>query len=51
MPFGLEGLRKSLSSHINKPVKTAAHSVIKTVKNFGHGDLRDDIMLIIAQLK
>ncbi len=51
IPFGLEGLRKSLSAHINKPVKTAAHSIIKTVKSFGHGDLRDDILLIIAQLK
>jgi len=51
MPFGLEGLRKSLITYINKPVDNAAKLIVNEVKNFGHGDLRDDILLIITHLK
>ncbi len=48
-PFGLAGLRDSLARNINEPVGIAAKSVIQDVLKFSQRDLRDDVLLLIAQ--
>ncbi len=48
-PFGLAGLRDTLSRNIHEPVALAAKSIIKDVLKFSQRDLRDDVLLLIAQ--
>lgn len=48
-PFGLAGLREALSRNIHEPVALAAKSVIQDVLKFSQRDLRDDVLLLIAQ--
>ncbi|HPG40942.1 MAG TPA: SpoIIE family protein phosphatase [bacterium] len=49
-PFGINGLKESLLDGVSSPVDEAAHAIINQVRNFGHGDLRDDILLILTEL-
>jgi len=49
--FGMGGLRRSLQKHIRKPVARAAGDIIKDVRSFCSDSLRDDIMLMILELK
>jgi sigma-B regulation protein RsbU (phosphoserine phosphatase) len=51
VPFGLDGLKASLKKHIIKPVSTATRSIIRDVERFSYGELRDDILLVIAEIK
>jgi len=50
-PFGLLGLRNSLQRHINKDAFESARAFVRDVRAFGHGDQRDDILLIFAEIK
>ncbi|NOY60629.1 MAG: SpoIIE family protein phosphatase [Calditrichaeota bacterium] len=47
--FGLAGLRDSLARNIHEPVALAAKSIIQDVLKFSQRDLRDDVLLLIAQ--
>ncbi len=49
-PFGIKGLKKSLQSCLDISVSEAANCIVNQVRSFGHGDLRDDILLMITEL-
>jgi len=49
--FGLNGLKQSLQTHIQKPVETTAAEIIRDVRKFTADSIRDDIMLMIVELK
>ena len=49
--FGLDGLKLSLKKHVQKPVKATAADIINDVREFATGSIRDDIMLLIVELK
>ena len=49
--FGLDGLKKSLQKHIIKPVRDTASSIIQDVRRFASGSLRDDILLLVIEVK
>lgn len=49
--FGMDGLKKSLQVHVLKPVAEAAQAIIQDVKRFASGTLRDDILLLVIEVK
>jgi len=49
--FGMDGLKKSLQVHVLKPVSEAAKAIIQDVKRFASGTLRDDILLLVIEVK
>jgi len=49
--FGMNGLKKSLQQHVLKSVSEAAKAIIQDVKRFASGTLRDDILLLVIEVK
>lgn len=49
--FGMDGLKKSLQMHIIKSVSKASKAIIQDVHKFSSGSLRDDILLMIIEVK
>jgi serine phosphatase RsbU (regulator of sigma subunit) len=49
--FGLRGLKHSLQTHLSKPVAHACREIVKDVKHYCSNTLRDDIMLMIIEIK
>ena len=49
-PYGLSGLLDSLRECSVQTVHEAATNMVNRVRDYGHGDPRDDILLMIAQL-
>ncbi len=47
--FGLDALLKTFQDYKDQPVDKAAESIVKDVREYSHGDLRDDILIMIAQ--
>ncbi len=50
-PFGMDRLRKSLNYYRNLPVKKSAQNVMQDVRSYSRGDSRDDILLMMLELK
>ncbi len=50
-PFGLRGLQTCLQKHGRKNIASAAADVIKDVQEFAPGQLHDDILLMLAEIK
>ena len=49
--FGMDGLKKSLQRHVLKSVSDSAKAIIQDVKRFASGTLRDDILLMVIEVK
>lgn len=49
--YGFSGLQKILTSNLTQPPETAAATVVSDVTRFANAELRDDIMLVIADVK
>ena len=49
--FGLDGLKKSLQMHVTKPVTEASKAIIHDVRHFAAGTLRDDMLLLVLEVK
>lgn len=50
-PLGLQGLMTVLAKHIQKPASTAAAAIISDVRTYAKKAIKDDIYLIIAEVK
>ncbi|MDZ7723971.1 MAG: PP2C family protein-serine/threonine phosphatase [candidate division KSB1 bacterium] len=50
-PYGLDQLKKALVHHRNKSAKEAAHLVVREVKTYNKGENKDDIMLMLFNIK
>ena len=51
VPFGLNGLKKSLEKYNSHDAEQAAHEIVNDVHQYAKIELRDDIMLMIADIK
>jgi len=51
IPFGLERVRQSLDYYRNVTVKNSAQNVMQDVRSYNRGDSRDDILLMMLELK
>ena len=49
--FGTYGLKKCLEQNMHQSNVSLAKSIITAVREFGYGELQDDVLLIVAQLK
>lgn len=50
-PFGLNGLKKTLKSCGNVSARETALAVVSDVKEYAETELRDDVMIVIADIK
>ncbi|RPI02514.1 MAG: response regulator [Calditrichaeota bacterium] len=49
--FGFEGLKKSFLRHLNKSVDMAGKAIIDEIRQFCTRSLRDDMMMVLVELK
>ena len=49
--FGMDGLKQSLQLHVTKPVTKASKAIMQDVRRFASGTLRDDILLLVIEVK